>query len=154
MLKIRAALPEDLGAVVQMMNGGATSQRIALETGEIETYRPAFVEILKCSETHIFVAEQQNGELVATFQISYHKGLAFNGKPRAQIESMHTRADMRGEGLGKLMLRHAVELAKDMGCCMVQLTSNKIREDAHRFYRSNGFEATHEGFKLLFQGDE
>ncbi|WP_348271875.1 GNAT family N-acetyltransferase [Pseudovibrio sp. Tun.PSC04-5.I4] len=105
---------------------------------------------MTCSDTHIFVGEQENGELVVTFQITYHKGLAFNGQPRAQIESMHTRADKRGEGLGKLMLRHAVDLAKDKGCCMVQLTSNKVREDAHRFYQSNGFEATHEGFKLLF----
>ncbi|MES0872257.1 GNAT family N-acetyltransferase [Pseudovibrio sp. SCP19] len=150
MLKIRVAGPEDLEAVVQMMNGGASSQRVHLESGEIDTYRPAFLAIQQAADTDIYVGELDEGEPVATFQLSFLIGLAFNGKPRGQIESMHTRADMRGKGLGKAMLSHAVELAREKGCCMVQLTSNKERADAHRFYESNGFVSTHEGFKLVF----
>ncbi|AEV38254.1 transcriptional regulator [Pseudovibrio sp. FO-BEG1] len=150
MLKIRVARPEDLEAVVQMMNGGASSQRVHLESDEIDTYRPAFLAIQQAADTDIYVGELDEGEPVATFQLSFLIGLAFNGKPRGQIESMHIRSDMRGKGLGKAMLSHAVELAREKGCCMVQLTSNKERADAHRFYKSNGFVPTHEGFKLVF----
>ncbi|KZK79549.1 MULTISPECIES: GNAT family N-acetyltransferase [unclassified Pseudovibrio] len=150
MLKIRVARDEDLEAVVQMMNGGASSQRIHLENGATDTYKPAFRAIQQCPNTDIYVGETEAGEAVATFQLTYVKGLAFNGKPRGQIESMHTRADMRGQGVGQEMLAHAIKLARDEGCCMVQLTSNKERDGAHRFYASNGFVPTHEGFKLIF----
>ncbi|KZK98240.1 MULTISPECIES: GNAT family N-acetyltransferase [unclassified Pseudovibrio] len=150
MLKIRVAKDEDIEAVVQMMNGGASSQRVHLENGETDTYKPAFHAIQQCPNTDIYVGETDTGEAVATFQLTYVKGLAFNGKPRGQIESMHTRADMRGQGIGQEMLAHAVKLARDKGCCMVQLTSNKERSGAHRFYTSNGFVPTHEGFKLIF----
>ncbi len=150
MLKIRVARNGDLEAVVRMMNGGASSQRIHWENGETETYEPAFSAIQQCPNTDIYVGELAEEGPVATFQLTYIKGLAFSGKPRAQIESMHTRADMRGKGLGKEMLAQAVKLARENGCCMVQLTSNKERSDAHRFYSSNGFVPTHEGFKLIF----
>ncbi len=149
MLKIRIARTEDLDAVVRMMNTGASSQRAHLENDETEAYELAFSAIQQCPNTNIYVGELAEGDLVATFQLTFVKGLAFNGKPRAQIESMHTRTDMRGKGLGKQMLTQAVKLARDNGCCMVQLTSNKERRDAHRFYSSNGFVPTHEGFKLI-----
>ncbi|GHB48162.1 acetyltransferase [Pseudovibrio japonicus] len=150
MLKIRVARYEDLDAVVRMMNAGASSQRVHFEKDTMDTYEPAFSAIQQCPNTNIYVGEQAEGDPVATFQLTYVKGLAFNGRPRAQIESMHTRADMRGKGLGKEMLAHAVRLARESGCCMVQLTSNKERKAAHRFYTSNGFVPTHEGFKLIF----
>ncbi|KZL06678.1 aminoalkylphosphonic acid N-acetyltransferase [Pseudovibrio axinellae] len=149
MLKIRIAQAEDLESVVAMMNGGASSQRVHLESGGVGRYEPAFLDIQMCPNTDIYVGEVEEGVCVATFQLTYVKGLAFNGMARAQIESMHTRADMRGKGLGKQMLAFAVELARANGCCMVQLTSHKEREDAHRFYSSNGFVPTHEGFKLI-----
>ncbi len=150
MLKIRIARTEDLDAVVRMMNAGASSQRGHLENDEMEAYEIAFSAIQQCPNTNIYVGELAEGGPVATFQLTFVKGLAFNGKPRAQIESMHTRADMRGKGLGKQMLTQAVKLARDNGCSMVQLTSNKERRDAHRFYSSNGFVPSHEGFKLIF----
>ncbi len=149
-MKIRVAKSDDLDAIVAMMNGGASSQRVELERGMLKNYAPAFNEILRCPNTSIYVGELEGGELIATFQLTFVKGLAFNGKPRGQIESMHTRADMRGKGIGQQMLAHAIELAKEHGCCMMQLTSHKERAGAHRFYASNGFIATHEGFKLIF----
>ena len=44
-----------------------------------------------------------------------------------------------------------IERARDKGARLVQLTSDKTRTDAIRFYESLGFTASHEGFKLKFE---
>jgi GNAT superfamily N-acetyltransferase len=46
------------------------------------------------------------------------------------------------------MLQWAIERARQRGCLMVQLTSDKSRTDAIRFYEGLGFVASHEGMKL------
>ena len=74
--------------------------------------------------------------------------LADEGAERALIEAMRVRAGRRGTGLGRLLLGHVIEAARERGCGLAQLTSNKRRTDAHRFYVANGFAATHEGFRL------
>ena len=68
---------------------------------------------------------------------------------RAILENVHIRGDQRGKGLGSDMVKWAIEHSREAGCGMVQLTSNKTRLDAHRFYSKLGFEQTHEGFKLF-----
>ena len=45
-------------------------------------------------------------------------------------------------------MRWAIERAREHGCSIVQLTSDKQRPDALRFYEALGFSASHEGFKL------
>jgi len=45
-------------------------------------------------------------------------------------------------------MRHVIALAKERGCALLQLTTNKARDDAQRFYRRLGFTASHEGMKL------
>ena len=67
---------------------------------------------------------------------------------RAQIESVRVAQSERGRGTGAAMMRWAIERARERGCALVQLTTDKRRGDAHRFYRRLGFEATHEGMKL------
>ncbi|MFE3526524.1 GNAT family N-acetyltransferase, partial [Streptomyces sp. NPDC059161] len=63
-------------------------------------------------------------------------------------EAVRVRADRRGDGLGRTLMAHAITRARSRGCALVQLTSNKQREDAHRFYVALGFVSSHEGFKL------
>lgn len=65
----------------------------------------------------------------------------------AEIESVHVRADRRSEGIGAMMLKSADLFATNRGCYRIQLTSRKVRHDAHRFYLDNGYELTSEGFK-------
>jgi GNAT superfamily N-acetyltransferase len=67
---------------------------------------------------------------------------------RGLLENVHIRADQRGTGLGSQMVQWAIERCREAGCGLVQLTSNKVRTDAHRFYTRLGFAQTHEGFKL------
>lgn len=46
------------------------------------------------------------------------------------------------------MLRWAIEESRRRGCALMQLTTDKSRSEAHRFYERLGFAATHEGMKL------
>jgi GNAT superfamily N-acetyltransferase len=88
-----------------------------------------------------------DGAVVGSFQLTILPHLAGQGRPVAQLESVHVLASHRRRGIGGKMLSWAVKRAADMGCRRIQLTSNKRRKDAHRFYERQGFHATHEGFK-------
>ncbi len=85
---------------------------------------------------------------LARLQLTFLPYLPFQGGWRAQIEAVRVAADHRGRGFGRQLLRWAITQAERRGCHLVQLTTNKEREDARRFYQSLGFEATHEGMKL------
>jgi GNAT superfamily N-acetyltransferase len=94
------------------------------------------------------VVADSGGAAVGTLQLTFLPGLSHRGAWRAQIEAVRVDSSMRGSGLGSRLFRWAIERARGRGCRMVQLTSDKSRGDAIRFYRGLGFEATHEGMKL------
>lgn len=110
-------------------------------------YRAAFDEITADAKHRLVVAEKGD-EVVGTLQISFIPGMPNFGMKRGLLENVHIRADQRGSGLGSQMVLWAVEQCREAGCGLVQLTSNKLRVDAHRFYEKLGFAKTHEGFKL------
>lgn len=110
-------------------------------------YSAAFDAITVDPNQRLIVAEQQ-GEIVGTLQITMIPGLSHFGMKRGLLESVHIRPDQRGSGLGSAMVGWAIERCREAGCGMVQLTSNKQRFDAHRFYERLGFVKSHEGFKL------
>ncbi len=56
----------------------------------------------------------------------------------------------RGQGLGSQLMKHAIEVAKEADCGIFQLTSNKERMEANKFYRELGLSPTHDGYKLYF----
>jgi GNAT superfamily N-acetyltransferase len=64
------------------------------------------------------------------------------------IEAVRVRGDRRGGGIGRAMMAWSLARARERGCGLAQLTTDKRRTDAHRFYASLGFAASHEGFKL------
>ena len=86
--------------------------------------------------------------VVGTLQLTFLAYLTHQGGERALIEAVRIARDARGEGLGRTMLEWAIEQARQRGCRIVQLTTDKQRVDARRFYESLGFRATHEGMKL------
>ncbi|VVT19055.1 GNAT family N-acetyltransferase [Erythrobacter sp. EC-HK427] len=97
---------------------------------------------------HALYIVEQHGEPVGSFQLSFLPGVSRRGAWRGQIESVRVLADWRGEGIGEAMMRWAVERCKERGCGIVQLTSDRQRGGAHRFYERLGFVPTHTGFKL------
>lgn len=87
-------------------------------------------------------------EIIATCQLTFTPGLSRNGAERMTIEAVRVRADRRGSGVGRELITYVVERARERGCRVVQLTTDKRRTDAQRFYASLGFQSTHEGMKL------
>lgn len=148
MLTFRDAGIEDLAVLVRMYaDDDLGSTREVLTEPLDESYLQAFRDIDRDSRQRLVVVEDQ-GEIVATLQLSFLPHLVLRGSERAQIEAVRVRSDRRGGGLGEAVLRWAINEARERGCRLVQLTSNASRADARRFYERLGFEASHVGMKL------
>lgn len=96
----------------------------------------------------MLVVAIEDHKVVGTMQLSFIPGLARRGALRAQIEAVRADSPYRSSGLGSAMLLWAVDEARRRGCALVQLTTDKTRVDAQRFYQRLGFVASHEGLKL------
>ena len=107
----------------------------------------AFEAIDEDPRNELIVADDA-GDVIATCQLTFIPGLSRNGAERMTIEAVRVRADRRGAGVGRKLMAYAVDRARERGCRIVQLTTDKRRADAQRFYASLGFEASHEGMKL------
>ncbi|WP_421951364.1 GNAT family N-acetyltransferase [Pelagibacterium sp.] len=110
-------------------------------------YLAAFQAISSDPNQVLLVAET-DAVSVGTFQLTFTPGIFRRGAWRCTIEGVHVSPEHRNKRIGEKMMAWAVGMAKQRGCAMVQLTSNKKRTDAHRFYERLGFSRSHEGFKL------
>ncbi len=110
-------------------------------------YVDAFSAIEADANQRLLVGEI-DGRIVASLQLTFIPGIAHQGAWRAQVEAVRVAQHLRGRGIGEAMMRHVIALARERGCDRVQLTTNKARDDAQRFYRRLGFVASHEGMKL------
>ncbi|SEQ05188.1 Predicted N-acetyltransferase YhbS [Devosia sp. YR412] len=150
-LTYRDATPADIPTMLQLSHAGDArgKETPPLDPATLDDprYRAAFDEIAADPNHRLIVAER-HGEVVGTLQLSFLPGMPNFGMKRGLLENVHIRADQRGSGLGTDMVKWAVERCREAGCGLVQLTSNKVRLDAHRFYVKLGFQQSHEGFKL------
>ncbi|MEO3812975.1 GNAT family N-acetyltransferase [Sphaerisporangium sp. B11E5] len=146
-VSFRAARREDVPLIVGLLIDDEIGAGREGDPGD-EVYVTAFEAIDADPRQELIVAESE-GRVVGTMQITYIPGLSRRGGERALVEAVRVGAAMRGQGLGRQMMRLAVERARERGCRMVQLTSDKARADAHRFYTSLGFVDSHVGFKLM-----
>ncbi|HEX2146104.1 MAG TPA: GNAT family N-acetyltransferase, partial [Pseudorhizobium sp.] len=103
---------------------------------------------IDASPNEFLFAAELVGEVAGTFQIMFNRTLTGRGARSMVIEAVQTRADLRGRGIGKAMIEHAIDEARLWDCRLVQLTSNVARIDAHRFYERLGFVRSHHGFKI------
>lgn len=148
----RDARIEDVPAILALSDAGAPpgqERQIDPESYRDPRYAAAFAAI-DADPAHRLIVAESDGEIVGTLQISVIPGLPSFGMARGLLENVHIRADQRGRGLGTAMMRFAIGYCRERGCGLVQLTSNKARSDAHRFYEALGFVKSHEGFKLRF----
>ncbi|WP_250038152.1 GNAT family N-acetyltransferase [Paractinoplanes maris] len=107
----------------------------------------AFEEIDADPNNELIVADD-DGVVVATAQLTFIPGLSRSGARRMTIEAVRVSTDRRGSGLGTDLMAYALDRARAQGCRIAQLTTDKRRRDAHRFYARLGFVASHEGMKL------
>ncbi|MEV0192906.1 GNAT family N-acetyltransferase [Kitasatospora purpeofusca] len=113
-----------------------------------EAYERAFRAIDTDPRNELLVLADTDGTVVGCLQATYIPGLGKGGAERALLEAVRIRADRRGGGLGRVLMELAIDRARSRGCALVQLTSNKQRGAAHRFYAGLGFARSHDGFKL------
>lgn len=146
MVIFRDARRADVPAIVALLADdvlGAGREAAA----DDDVYQAAFEQVTADPRSWLIVAEE-GGQVAGTLQLTVLPGLSRRGMLRAQIEAVRVAAPARGQGLGRAMIEWAIGQARDQGCGMVQLTSDKHRRDAVRFYESLGFTASHEGLKL------
>ena len=144
----RLAKRADLPAIVRMLaDDELGSQRERGEDPLPESYYAAFEQIDHDPNHELIVAES-NGEVLGTLHLMFLPSISFQGGLRAQVESVRVDKRYQGQGIGSDMLRWAIERAKGRGTHILQLTTHKSREDAHRFYERLGFKGTHLGMKL------
>ncbi len=144
----RRALIEDLPAIVELLADDILGQqREDIGPPPSPKYELAFHAIDKDPNQLLAVADQ-DGVVVGCLQLTFIPGLSRIGLWRGQIESVRVSSERRRGGLGQLLFEWAIEECRKRGCGLVQLTTDKLRPDALRFYQSLGFAATHEGMKL------
>jgi GNAT superfamily N-acetyltransferase len=146
---LRRAAAADVPTIVGLL---AADQLGAARDGvrsaeDLACYQRAF-RAIDADPAHTLLVAEAEGEVVGTMQLSFIPGLARRGALRAQIEAVRVHEAYRSQGLGAAMVGWAIGEARRRGCALVQLTSDKSRTSAHRFYERLGFTASHEGMKL------
>lgn len=150
-MKIRPANLNDVAAIVEMLaNDTLGSQREEFRNPLPHAYIKAFESINTDPYQELVVMEDESEMVIGTLQLSFIQYLTYQGGIRAQIEQVRVHESLRGKGLGKVLFEWAINRSKERGAHLVQLTTDKKRLDALRFYESLGFKASHEGMKLKF----
>nr|WP_321444282.1 GNAT family N-acetyltransferase [uncultured Cohaesibacter sp.] len=146
-IDIREAQREDVPAIVSMLIDDVIGKDRENDK-DLTPYYEAFDAIAEDANNMIFVACDEVGAVVGTFQLVYMHGLSVRAAKRAEIEAVRIHSYFRGRGLGKQMFAWAMEKAKADGCSILQLTTSKTRGDSQRFYDQLGFDASHVGYKM------
>lgn len=147
-LAYRHATVEDLPFILGLIVADTVVPSIDDPAAAHPGYAAALAAIDADPNQEMLVAEFEE-QPIGCFQLSFIPGLMRRGMWRGLIEAVHVRADRHNAGFGTEMMRWAIERCRERSCGLVQLTSNKARQDAHRFYVRLGFSQSHEGFKLL-----
>lgn len=145
--KIRDADAGDVAAIVALYADDSLGQTREQAAEPLPaSYWRAF-EAIRSDPRHRLVVID-DGEIVATLQLSFVPHLVRMGTERAQIEAVRVATHRRGAGLGRALLEWAIQESRKHGCGLIQLTTDATRPDAHRVYEALGFAPTHVGMKL------
>lgn len=143
----RDARREDTPTIVRLLADDALGRTRETYGASVDpAYLSAFDVIERDPNNRLIVADL-DGEVIGCMQLTTIPHLTFKGGTRLQIEGVRIDKAFRGRKIGAAMIAWAVDVARAEGCHLVQLTSNKSRDDTLRFYRNLGFEPTHIGFK-------
>ncbi|MCM3672167.1 GNAT family N-acetyltransferase [Mesobacillus maritimus] len=147
-ISFRSATEKDLDRIVRMLGDDVLgSKRERYEQPLPSSYLKAFEAIASDPNNELVVA-CEGEEVIGVLQITFTPYLTHQGGWRATIEGVRTSASVRGKGVGTKLIQWAIQRAEERVCHLVQLTTDKQRPDALRFYEKLGFKATHEGLKL------
>lgn len=142
---IENAKQADLPAMIAILREGQVVPKDSWSEASAPAYHAAFDEMAADPRYELLVA-REGGTVLGMLQVNYSRALPDGGALKAILESVFVAASARGKGIGRLMVAEAERRAIARGARRVQLTSNKVRLDAHRFYRTLGYTQGHEGF--------
>ncbi|WP_412753823.1 N-acetyltransferase family protein [Krasilnikovia sp. M28-CT-15] len=145
----RSATRADVPAILALLDDDeiSRSRQQVVSEGDDAACWAAFEAIDADPRNELIVADDA-GAVVGTCQLTFIPSLSRRGAERMTIEAVRVRTDLRGHGVGRAMMLWALDRARERGCGLAQLTTDKRRTDAHRFYAGLGFTASHEGMKL------
>jgi GNAT superfamily N-acetyltransferase len=146
-VKFRPARSGDLAVIIALLSDDMLGVNRESFEDNSQAYEQAFAEIDGDPNNMIYVAED-DGRVIGCLQVTFIANLSFKGGRRALVEAVRVADSHQGQGLGKRLMEYVIDLARQRGCRLVQLTSNKDRADAVRFYEQLGFQPSHVGFKL------
>lgn len=151
-MTIRKATRSDVSKIVEMIADDELGKtREDFKTPLPAEYLNAFANIDADFNQELIVVENENSEIIGTMQLSFIQYLTYMGGVRAQIEAVRIRKDKRGLGIGKAMFEWAIDRAKERNAHLLQLTTDKKRQKAIKFYEDLGFNSSHEGMKMHFK---
>jgi ribosomal protein S18 acetylase RimI-like enzyme len=147
-VRVRVARREDLQAIVRLLADDVLGAKRELSSDPLaQEYIDAFDAMCAQGGNELLVAELGD-EVVGCLQLTIIPGLSRAGMSRGQLEGVRVSSRHRGQRIGELLVHVSIERARAAGCTLVQLTTDRTRADAHRFYERLGFEASHVGMKL------
>jgi ribosomal protein S18 acetylase RimI-like enzyme len=146
-MALREARREDIRRIIEMLADDEVARGREDLSGDMAAYHAAFDVIAADSNNTLYVWDE-NGAVMGCLQLTFIPGMSYGGSWIAKIEGVRVDRSLRGLGIGEQMIDAIVAKSRTRGCKQLQLTTNKQRIDAHRFYKRLGFEASHEGMKL------
>ena len=146
-MSIREASRDDLPAIVALLADDPLGSTRETVTDELPAAYGAAFNAIAASPDNLLVVAEVEEHLAGTLQLTYIPGLTYTGGERAQIEGVRVSSDLRGLGVGQALISWVIEQARARGCRVVQLTTDRQRPDAIRFYQKIGFRPSHMGMK-------
>jgi GNAT superfamily N-acetyltransferase len=148
-LIFRRATEADVPAIIKMLADDMLgSSREALGAESLPQYLNAF-RVIDTDPNQFLLVVADGTEIVGTLQLTFIAGLARGGLKRGLVEAVRVAGDRRGEKIGEAMFAWVLDKCRHEQCGIVQLTTDKSRTDAHRFYDRLGFEPSHIGYKMM-----
>ncbi len=148
MIQFRPATRDDIVAIVALLVDDELAAKRE-DPADLAPYRAAF-DAIESNPMHELIVATKDGTVVGCCQLTILHNLSRRGSTRALLEAVRVVGTMRGQRVGEQLVQHAIARAKARGAVMLQLTSDKRRDKAIRFYERLGFVASHEGMKLVF----
>lgn len=148
----RKVTKNDISKIVEMIADDELGKtRENFQSPLPKEYIDAFEKINLDKNQELIVVENKSSEIVGTLQLTFIQYLTYRGGIRAQIEAVRIRKDQRGLGIGKKMFVWAIQRAKEKKAHVLQLTTDKKRPKAIKFYKDLGFKSSHLGMKMHFK---
>lgn len=147
-VQFRPARQGDLAAILALLADDALGRGREAEGGMITPEHVAAFAAIMGDANQLLAVVELGGEVVGCLQITFIPGLSRRGAWRGQFESVRIASHLRGQGLGEQFLLWAIAQCRARGCRLVQLTTDRQRDKALRFYQRLGFVASHHGMKL------